>query len=257
MDNYLDGKVALITGGYTGIGLAICRELVKHGAGIAIGSRKPDQSIADEFTSQNAKFFATRLDIRETKNINDCLVQIKQQLGPVDILINAAGISASQTVSGHSDELWDDIIDTNLSGPFKLTRACLPGMIKRKWGRIINIGSTAVRTAMADSPAYCASKSGLLGLTRAVALEGAAHGVSCIMISPTWVETPMMQRSMEELARQNNTSAQAQFSKLTAQSPQKRLVQADEIAALVGFVCRQEANGITMEDIQVNAGNLW
>ena len=110
---------------------------------------------------------------------------------------------------------------------------------------------------MADSPAYCASKSGLLGLTRAVALEGAAHGVSCVMISPTWVDTPMMQRSMEELARKNNTSTHQEFNRLTTQSPQKRLVQADEIAALTTFLCRNEAIGITMEDIQINAGNLW
>ena len=126
-------------------------------------------------------------------------------------------------------------------------------MIDRNWGRIINIGSTAARSAVADYPAYCASKSGLMGLTRAVALEGAAHGVSCVMISPTWVETEMMKRSMQKKTNQNQTSLEHEYNVVAQQTPQKRLVQPDEIGALAAFLCRDEAIGITMEDIQSHA----
>ena len=139
-----------------------------------------------------------------------------------------------------------------------MIRACLPQMIERGWGRIINIGSTAATTATADHAAYCASKSGLLGLSRAVALEGAPHGVSSVVISPTWVETEMMANSMAIQARDNaGTSVERGIAGLSSEQPQKRLVQPAELGALAAFLCRDEALGITMEDIQLNAGALW
>ncbi len=257
MECYLQGKTALITGGFTGIGLAIAKALAERGASLAVGARSPDQSIMEELKPSTANVFTQPLDVRDSSSIDSFVNLATSRLGTIDILVNAAGITTSQTVCGHSDESWNDIIETNLSGPFKLIRACLPAMIERNWGRIISIGSTAARTATSDSAAYCASKSGLLGLTRAVALEGAEHGVNCVMISPTWVETEMMQRSMQRKADKNNTSAEQEYKKTTEQSPQKRLVQAHEIGALVAFLCRDEAIGITMEDIQINAGALW
>ena len=257
MDQFLKNKVALVSGGFAGIGLSISQALAQHGARIAIGARTQRPEIIKHLEVQQARLFCANLDVRDTLSINQFVSAATSALGPIDILVNAAGISTSQTVNGHSDALWDDVIETNLSGPFKLTRACLPGMLDRNWGRVINIGSTAARTATAESPAYCASKSGLLGLTRAVALEGAARGVSCVMVSPTWVETEMMQRSMQRRADNNATSVETEFSKLSSQTPQKRLVQPNEIGALAAFLCRDEALGITMEDIQVSAGNFW
>ena len=257
MDQFLKNKVALVSGGFAGIGLSISKALAQHGARIAIGARTQRPEIIKRLEVQQSRLFYANLDVRDTLSINQFVSAATSALGPIDILVNAAGISTSQTVNGHSDALWDDVIETNLSGPFKLTRACLPGMLDRNWGRVINIGSTAARTATADSPAYCASKSGLLGLTRAVALEGAARGVSCVMVSPTWVETEMMQRSMQRRADNNATSVETEFSKLSSQTPQKRLVQPNEIGALAAFLCRDEALGITMEDIQVSAGNFW
>ena len=257
MEQYLSGKVALISGGLAGIGLAISRTLANHGAAIGIGSRSVNSSVVDELKTISVDICAASLNVRDTKSIESFINRIQTQLGPIDILVNAAGVSLSQTVCGHSDNDWDDVIETNLTGPFKLTRACLPGMINRNWGRIINIGSTAARSAVADYPAYCASKSGLMGLTRAVALEGATHGVSCVMISPTWVETEMMKRSMQKKANQSRTSLEDQYNIITQQTPQKRLVQPDEIGALAAFLCRDEAIGITMEDIQINAGAFW
>ncbi len=138
-----------------------------------------------------------------------------------------------------------------------MIRACLPKMIEGRWGRIINIGSTAAKTATADHAAYCASKSGLLGLNRAVALEGAAHGVSSVVIRPTWVQTEMFDSSMTIQACSTGHSVDEEIGKLVSEQPQKRLVQPRELGVLAAFLCRDEALGITMEDIQLNAGALW
>jgi 3-hydroxybutyrate dehydrogenase len=130
-------------------------------------------------------------------------------------------------------------------------------MKQRGWGRIINIASTAARTAAATHAAYCASKTGLIGLTRAVALEGAPRGVTCVAISPGWVETDMLRESANILARKSGRSQAEEIAIMGASNPQNRLIQPSEIAALVAFCCSEAAAGLTMEDIQVNAGALW
>ncbi|MEM9913100.1 MAG: SDR family oxidoreductase, partial [Pseudomonadota bacterium] len=136
-------------------------------------------------------------------------------------------------------------------------RAVLPAMIEQGYGRIVNIASTAAHTAMADHPAYCASKSGLLGLSRAAALEGAPHGVACITVSPTWVETDMLQHSAALMARENGTDVAEEIADLARANPQNRLVQPEEVAAVVAFACSEQAPALTMEDIQVSAGAHW
>ena len=174
-------------------------------------------------------------------------------------LVNAAGTTAEQSVCGHSDALWQKIIDTNLTGAFRMMRAILPGMIERKWGRIINIGSTAASVGWKDNPAYCASKAGLLGLTRCVALEGAAHGVTSVMISPTWVETELMRRNVAQVVAREGKGRTLEdaMAEIARQNPQQRIIQPSEIAALAVFLCGDSAKGLTMENIQVTGGALW
>ena len=257
LECYLEGRVAVITGGFSGIGKSIAEALSERGAAVALGARIIQNTITEKFRSQGQKMFSGQLDVRDTKSIQVFVEAVKTALGPIDILVNSAGIGVNQPVCDHPEDSWNDVINTNLSGPFRLIRACLPGMIERRWGRIINIGSTAARTAVADHPAYCASKSGLLGLNRAVALEGAPYGVTSVVLSPTWVETDMLRSSITRQAKQKSTSIDKEFEGLVAQSPQQRLVQPKEIAAIAAFLCRDEALGITMEDIQINAGALW
>ena len=148
---------------------------------------------------------------------------------------------------------------TNLNGAFRMIREVLPGMMERGFGRIVNIGSTAAEGGWKDNPAYCASKAGLLGLTRCVALEGAAQGVTCVMVSPTWVETELMRRNVEQVAAREGKGRTAAelMAEIAAQNPQQRIIQPDEIAALVGFLCGKRAKGITMENIKVTGGALW
>ena len=124
---------------------------------------------------------------------------------------------------------------------------------------MINIGSTAATVGWADNPAYCASKAGLLGLTRCVALEGAAHGVTCVMVSPTWVETDLMRNDVKEIVAREGKgrSVEEAMADIAAENPQGRIIQPAEIADLVTFLCGEAARGITMEDIQVSGGSLW
>lgn len=272
----LTSRTAVITGGLTGQGLAIAHELARAGANVAVGSYvsaaagrsgdaaaypDPEEIVAvrDALSAYGTKVFAGHLDVRDTGVAREFLAAAEAACGPADILVNAAGTTAEQPVSGHSDELWHKIIDTNLTGAFRMTRELLPGMIARKWGRIVNIGSTAATVGWKDNPAYCASKAGLLGLTRCVALEGAPHGVTCVMVSPTWVETELMRRNVAQVVEREGKgrTLDEAMADIAAQNPQKRIIQPDEIAALVAFLCSDAAKGITMENIQITGGAAW
>jgi NAD(P)-dependent dehydrogenase (short-subunit alcohol dehydrogenase family) len=273
----LKGRSALITGGLSGIGLEIAQTLAGAGANVSVGSYisaaggsgQADAAyyptsaeigkVRSNLAGRGVRVFAGHLDVRDSAVIESFVREAEAHTGPFDILVNAAGTTAEQSVCGHSDELWAKIIDTNLSGAFRMIRTLLPGMIARKWGRIINIGSTAASVGWKDNPAYCASKSGLLGLTRCVALEGAAHGVTCVMISPTWVETELMRRNLEQLVvrEARGRSVAEAVAEIAQQNPQKRVIQPRDVAALALFLCGEDAKAVTMENISITGGALW
>jgi len=272
----LFGRAALVTGGLTGQGFAIAESLAAEGANVAVGSfigagkgraldaaAYPEEAEVDRIRStlvaKGVKVYAAHLDIRDTAIIEAFIAGAEASCGPIDILVNAAGTTAEQPVCGHSEDLWLKIIDTNLNGTFRMTRGLLPGMISRRWGRIINIGSTAAAAGWRDNPAYCASKSGLLGLTRCVALEGAPYGVTCTMISPTWVETEMMHRNLAQVAEREGKgrTASGLMRDVADLNPQKRIIQPGEVAALTAFLCSDGARGLTGENIQITGGAQW
>lgn len=272
----LSGRSAVVTGGFSGMGFAIATALAEAGASVAVGSyvAPPDAARSDAayypgadeiervrstLAAHGTKAHAAHLDVRNSELTSRFFEEAEAAIGPIDILVNAAGTTAEQPVVGHSDALWDKIVDTNLTGAFRATRAALPGMIARKWGRIVNIGSTAATVGWKDNPAYCASKAGLLGLTRCVALEGAPHGVTCVMISPTWVETELMRRNVAQVVEREGKgrSAEDLMDEFRKGNPQGRMMQPEEIAALAVFLCSDLARGITMENIQITGGALW
>ncbi|QKC80459.1 SDR family NAD(P)-dependent oxidoreductase [Mesorhizobium sp. NZP2077] len=272
----LSGRSAIVTGGFSGMGFAIATALAQAGANVAVGSyiapAGTDRSDAayypgaDEIervrvalSAHGTRVHAAHLDVRDSEVTNLFATEAEAAIGPADILVNAAGTTAEQPVCGHSDALWDKIVDTNLTGAFRATRAVLPAMIERGWGRIVNIGSTAATVGWKDNPAYCASKAGLLGLTRCVALEGAAHGVTCVMISPTWVETELMRRNVAQVVEREGKgrTAEEAMAAIAKGNPQQRMLQPQEIAALAVFLCSDLAKGITMENIQITGGALW
>ena len=264
-DRFLAGRTALVTGGCSGIGLATAHQLARYGATVAIGSRinnrDPNEisKLHETLSVYGQTVVIAQLDVCDTESVDAYISQIQAQVGSVDILVNSAGVTAEQGVIGHSEQLWHRVIDTNLTGAFRMTRATLPSMVEQGWGRIINIGSTAATVGAKDNPAYCASKSGLLGLTRCVALEGAPHGVSCVMISPTWVETDLMHTDVEVIATREGRgrSAGELTDEIVAQNPQNRIIQPNEVAATAVFLCRDEAFGLSMDNIQITGGALW
>ncbi len=186
----------MVTGGASGMGLAMAVAFASAGADLAIGSllaggkkaegevvHMPGQEQMDHARSlieaEGVQCLAMNLDVTSNDSVEEFFQATVDRFGKVDVLANAAGITAESTISGHSDALWDKVIDVNLTGTYRAIKRVLPGMIERKWGRIINIASTAATVGAATSGAYCASKAGVVGLTRCVALEGAPHGVTC------------------------------------------------------------------------------
>ena len=276
MDKFLAGKTAWITGGLTGIGFATAGALAEAGANIAVGSLASGNTLGDgnytsmvdddvfanvqkQLTALGVQCYVCPLDLRDESSVNRFHSQTVEQLGPVDILINAAGIGAQSPISELSNATWNAAIDVNLSGPMRTIRCCFASMINRRWGRIINIASTAANVGQPGYSAYCASKAGLLGLTRCVALEGAEHGVTCVAVNPGYVETEMARVGLELNAGRTGEQVDIdkQFDKAASESPQKRMINPNEIAALIVFLCRDEAKGITMEDITLAAGATW
>jgi len=248
------GKTAIVTGGTSGIGLAIARTLVSRGANVVVGSRR---AVENKKILEQAGFLSAQLDVCKFDSMQKFMHLVRTKYGHPDILVNAAGVSVHHAVCGHSDEDWDAVINTNLTGPFKMIRDCLPDMMSNQWGRIVNIASTAANTAASTHAAYCASKAGLLGLTRAVALEGADNGVTCTTVSPTWVETEMLRSSIETMAGSSGQTIEQVRAEIASSNPQNRLVQPEEIAELVSFLCSDLSPALTMEDIQINAGAHW
>jgi NAD(P)-dependent dehydrogenase (short-subunit alcohol dehydrogenase family) len=275
-DRFLEGRGAWVTGGATGMGRAIAIALARAGADLAIGSlpasgklpdaayaARPDigeiEAAAETIRALGVKCFARGLDVREDASVDDFQRTAVKMLGGIDILINAAGVSAQEAMVAHRDETWAAVLDINLNGCYRTIRRCFPSMLERRWGRIINISSTAADVGFPRHAAYCASKSGLLGLTRCVALEGAEYGVTCNAINPGSVGTEMMRLgSLRRIAQGGQgATVEENFAMVADAMPQKRLIPAEEIAATAAYLCRDEALGINGEAITVSGGALW
>lgn len=276
-ESFLSGKVAMVTGGASGMGRAMAMAFARAGADVAIGSLAAEsdshsaagelvykpaleqlEATQAELESHGTRAIAQDLDVCSAASVESFYAATVESFGKVDVLANAAGISAEQTMAGHSEELWNKVMDVNVNGVFRTIRVCLPGMIERRWGRIINIGSTAASVGAPTSAAYCASKAAVVGLTRCVALEGAAYGVSCNAISPGWVETQFGKNWMTHIAETaENRTGDEYISEAKQSNPQGRMIQPEEIGALAAFLCREDAFGITMQDLTISAGSLW
>ena len=266
-----------MTGGATGMGRAIALALAEAGADVAIGSLVetarggvvPGQNVytpsldemaraRDAIAAHGVRVVALPLDVCSNESVDAFHSAAVQAFGRIDILVNAAGSSTRHVMVDHPDALWQRMLETNLTGAYRTIKRCMAGMIERKWGRIINIASTAASVGYVAHSAYCASKSGLLGLTRCVALEGASHGISCNSISPGWVDTPQGRGGVLQQMRIEGFDDEGQFrARIVESIPQKRFIQPSEIGAVAAFLCRDEAFAITMQDLTVSAGTLW
>lgn len=274
-EKFLEGRTAMVTGGASGMGRAMALAFASAGADVAIGSLlagaartegevvyQPGAAELDackaEIESHGVRCLAMGLDVTSDESVQAFYDAIVADLGKVDILANAAGITAEQTVCGHPDPTWHRVIDVNLNGTYRAIKRALPGMMERNWGRIVNIASTASNVGAVTSGAYCASKAGVVGLTKCVALEGAPNGVTCNAISPTWVDTSFGRDWMGGIAEdQENRSGDEYIADVKTANPQGRLIGPDEIGALALFLCQDNARGLTMENLTISAGSLW
>ena len=238
----LDGQVALVTGASRGIGKAIALKLVAAGAKV-VGTATSEKGAAaiSEYLGDNGKGLV--LNVTDDASIAAVFEQIKADFGDIDVLVNNAGITRDNLLMRMKDAEWTDIIDTNLTSVFKLSKAVLRAMMKKRNGRIVNIGSVVGSTGNPGQANYCAAKAGLVGFTKAMAKEVASRGITVNSVAPGFIDTDMTKELNDD-----------QKSTIFAQIPAGRLGQPEEIAAAVLFLASPEAAYITGETIQVNGG---
>jgi 3-hydroxybutyrate dehydrogenase len=270
----LAGRVAWVTGGASGIGRAVAEALAEAGADVAIGSLLagaepgaltylPDESELRQaeraVKAHGVRAFTRALDVRSLDSVRAFHDACVEALGPIDCLINAAGIGGSELIAAHHEETWTATLDVNLTGAFRTIRACFPSMLERRFGRIVNIASTAASVGAPGLAAYCSSKAGLLGLTRCVALEGAQHGVTCNAISPGQVDTGSTRLSFEAWRAEGGTDQTLEEYNAAWQAsvPQGRMIQASEIGLVAAFLCRPDAQGVSGIDVTVAGAAIW
>jgi 3-hydroxybutyrate dehydrogenase len=254
----LSGRRALVTGGGRGIGRAVALRLARAGAAVAVAARTRSEleAVAAEVRAAGVEAAAVEADVAKDSGVRAMFAAARAALGPIDVLINAAGVAPSALVHRTTEEQWRAALETNLSGVFYALREALPEMTGRGWGRVVNVASIAGKTGYPYVGAYAASKHGVLGLTKCAALETADKGVTVNAVCPGYVDTPMTDVSIARVVEKTGLDAASVRRKLEEMSPQKRLVTADEVAALTLFLCTDAARGITGQALSLDGGTL-
>jgi NAD(P)-dependent dehydrogenase (short-subunit alcohol dehydrogenase family) len=254
----LKNRIALITGGGRGIGRAIGLEFARQGARVVLAARTAQQ-VEDTAAviGKEGTVLPVVCDVSDVESVQLMFerVSVKFGRGP-DILVNNAGIAESATLAKTENELWHRHLAINLSGTFYCMRAAVPAMIERGWGRVINIASIAGKTGAPYIAAYSASKHGVLGLTRSIAMEVATKGVTVNAICPGYVDTDMTTRGIENVTAKTGRTADQALEAIKKMSPQNRLVTVDEVAAVALLLASEEGRGITGQAINVDGGTV-
>ena len=248
-DKPLKGLSAVVTGGAKGIGLAIARRLRQEGAELIILGR-------DEAALEAA---AEVLDCSQVvADVTDAaaLERTFAVIGHFDILVNNAGAALSKPFGKLEPDDWNAMLALNLTAAYHTTRLALPGMLARRWGRIVNIASTAGLKGYPYTSAYCAAKHGLIGLTRALALETAKTGVTVNAVCPGFTDTELVARAAELIESKTGRSAEEARAHFAQYNPQDRLIEPDEVAEAVAFLCRRAAGAMTGQSLIVAGGEV-
>lgn len=249
----LEGKVALVTGAASGIGLGTARALAAAGAAVTLVDLDVERGQAEASRIPGARFAAA--DLANSESTRRVVADTIAAAGHLDILVNNAGIQHVAPIQEFPEAKWRQLIEIMLTAPFLLTQATLPGMYERGWGRIINVGSIHSLRASAYKSAYVAAKHGLLGLTRVTALEGAEHGVTCNCICPSYVRTALVEKQIADQARIHGIPESEVVEKImVAEAPIHRLLEPDEVAGYIAFLCSEQAAGVTGSAVTIDCG---
>lgn len=251
----LQGRHALVTGGGSGIGAAIARQLLAAGATVTVLGRRLDvvQALAAELPE---RLHAVSADVSDASQVAAAFASARDRFGPLAILINNAGQAGSAPFLKTDAQLWQQMLAVNLTGTFLCTQAALPDMLAKGWGRIVNVASTAGLTGYAYVSAYCAAKHGVIGLTRALALEVAKKGVTVNAVCPGYTETDILRESIANVMAKTGRSLDAARAEFAAGNPQGRIVQPEEVADTVRWLCGEAASAITGQSIAVCGGEV-
>jgi len=256
--NLLQDRVALVTGGSRGIGQAIARALAERGARVAICSRDAGavRRAADEISPGGGRVLATRADVAEKADVRALVRDIVTRWGQVHILVNNAGISARTPIESEDDARWLQVLSVNVVGAYYVTREVLGHMPNHDGGRIINISSVLGRFGVPAYTAYCTAKHGIIGFTRALALEVVGRGITVNAICPGWVETEMAALGMRETAAATGMSQEEFRRQALAMVPIQRILEPKEIADLAAYLASDASAGMTGQTVNLCGGQV-
>ena len=249
--SYFSNQHAVITGGASGIGEAIAERLAKTGMQITLMGRNPERLSA---TAKRLKAASQQVDVTNADSVRQGFSAAVDASGPVTILVNNAGAAESSPFNKMSDDLWDRMLAVNLTGTYLCTKSVVGEMSKTGFGRIINIASTASQKGYAYVSAYCAAKHGVLGMTRALALEMARKGVTVNAVCPGFTDTDLVARSLDTIVKSTGMSHEEALAELVKNNPQGRLIKPQEVAEAVAWLCGENSASVTGQAIAVAGG---
>ncbi|MHA3020330.1 SDR family NAD(P)-dependent oxidoreductase [Mycobacterium sp. BMJ-28] len=244
-------RVAVVTGGGSGMGEATCHELGRRGHRVAVLDVNADaaQRVADDLRANGVSALGIGTDVTDRPGVDDALAKVRSELGPVGVLVTSAGLFAYAGFADITTESWQKMLDVNLTGTFHCCQSALPDMVAAGWGRIVMISSSSAQRGTPFAAHYAASKGALLTLTKSLAREYAPHGITVNNIPPSGIETPMQHASQAAGYLPSNET-------IAANIPLGRLGTGADIAAAVGFLASEEAGFITGQTLGVNGGSV-